>query len=76
MVITPTFLAFASGVPASDRWKRAGHRAAPNRLPVLWSIPDPGGPPAPALPIRGQNPWAGVVAMRLRRAALAPRSAV
>ena len=76
MAITPIILAFAGGVPASNRCDRAGHRAAPNRLPVLWSIPDSGGPPAPPLPIRGQNPWAGVVAMRLRRAALASRSAV
>jgi hypothetical protein len=75
MVITPTFLAFASGVPASDRWKRAGHRAAPNRLPVSCGTPTSGGPPAQALSMRGQNPWAGVVAMRLRRAALASRSA-
>ncbi len=76
MATTPVFLAFAGGAPASDRWNPAGHRAAPNRLPVPWSIPGSGGPPAPALPVRGQNPWAGVVAMRLRRAALASRSMV
>ena len=75
MATTPVFLAFAGGASASDPWSRTVHRAAPDRLPVLWSIPDSGGPPAPALPVRGQNPWAGVVAMRLRRAALASRSA-
>ena len=76
MATTPVFLAFAGGAPASDRWNRAGHRAAPNRLPVPWSIPGSGGPPAPALPVRGQDLWAGVVAMRLRRAALASRPMV
>ena len=74
MATTPVFLAFTGGAPASDPWGRTGQRAAPNRLPVPWPAPGSGGTPSPLPPIDERNPWAGVVAMRLRRAAMAAAS--
>ena len=72
MATTPAFLAFAGGAPAPHRWGRTtGHRAAPDRLSVPWRGPDPSGTPSPLRPIDERNPWAGVMAMRLRRAAMA-----
>ena len=71
MATTPVFLAFAGGAPAPHPWGRTGHRAAPERLSVQWRGPDPSGTPSPLRPIDERNLWAGVVAMRLRRAAVA-----
>ena len=71
MATTPVFLAFAGGASAPEPWGRTGPRAAPDRLPVPWRGPDPSGTPSPLRPIDERNPWAGVVAMRLRRAAMA-----
>ncbi len=72
MATTPAFLAFAGGASASDPWGRTtGHRAAPDWLSVPWRGPDPSGTPSPLPPTDERNPWAGVVAMRLRRAAMA-----
>jgi hypothetical protein len=71
MATTPVSLAFAGGASASHPWGRSGDRAAPDRLPVPWRGPDPSGTPSPLPPIDERNPWAGVVAMRLRRAAMA-----
>ena len=71
MATTPVFLAFAGGAPASDPWGRTDNGAAPDRLSVPWRAPDPSGTPSPLPPTDERNPWAGVVAMRLRRAAMA-----
>jgi hypothetical protein len=71
MATTPVFLAFAGGASASDPWGRTGRWAALDRLPVPWRPPGSGGTPSPLRPIDERNPWAGVVAMRLRRAATA-----
>ena len=71
MATTPVFLAFAGGASAPEPWGRTGRRAAPDRLPVPWRGPDPSGTPSPLPPMDERNPWAGVVAMRLRRAAMA-----
>ncbi len=71
MATTPVFLAFAGGASASDPWGRTGHRAAPDRPSVPWRPPASGGTPSPLRPIDERNPWAGVLAMRLRRAAMA-----
>jgi hypothetical protein len=71
MAITPASLAFAGGASAPDPWGRTDNRAAPDRLSVPWRRPDPSGTPSPLSPIDERNPWAGVVAMRLRRAAVA-----
>jgi hypothetical protein len=71
MATTPAFLAFAGGASASEPWGRTGHRAGPDRLSVPWRGPDPSGTPSPLPPMDERNPWAGVVAMRLRRAAMA-----
>jgi hypothetical protein len=71
MATTPVFLAFAGGAPASEPWGRIGQRAAPDRMSIPWHGPDPSGTPSPSPPIDERNPWAGVMAMRLRRAAMA-----
>ena len=71
MATTPAFLAFAGGAPAPEPWDLTGHRAAPDRLPIPRRGPDPSGTPCPLRPIDERSPWAGVVAMRLRRAAMA-----
>ena len=71
MATTPVFLAFAGGASASDPRSHSDHRAAPDRLPVPWRGPGPSGTPSPLRPIDERNPWAGVMAMRLRRAAMA-----
>ena len=71
MATTPAFLAFAGGASASDLWGRTDHRAAPDRLSVPWRAPDPSGTPSQLPPTEERNPWAGVVAMRLRCAAMA-----
>ena len=71
MATTPVFLAFAGGAPAPDRWSRSDQRAAPDRLSVPRPAPGSGGTPSPLRPIDERDPWAGVVAMRLRRAATA-----
>ena len=71
MATTPVFLAFAGGASASDPWSRSDQRAAPDRLSVPRRGPAPSGTPSPLRPIDERNPWAGVMAMRLRRAAVA-----
>ena len=71
MATTLAFLAFAGGVSASDHRGRTEHREALDQVLVPWRAPGSGGTPSPLSPIDGRNPWAGVVAMRLRRAAMA-----
>ena len=71
MATTPVILAFAGGASAPDLWGRTDNRTAPDRLSVPWRGPDPSGTPSPLPPTDERNPWAGVVAMRLRRAAMA-----
>ena len=71
MATTPVFLAFAGGASALHSWGRTDHRTAPDRLSVPWHAPGSGETPAAPQAIDGRNPWAGVMAMRLRRAAMA-----
>jgi hypothetical protein len=72
MATTPGFLAFAGGTSAPDPWSRTDRRAATNRLSVPWRASGSGGTPPSVRPIDESNPWAGVMAMRLHRAAMAP----
>ena len=71
MAITTAFLAFGGGASAPAPWVRTGHRAVPNRPLVPCRAPGSGGTPSPLPPVDERNPWAGVMAMRLRRAAMA-----
>ena len=71
MATTLASLAFAGGASASEPWGRTAHRAAPDRPPIPPPAPGSGETRSPLRPIDERSPWAGVVAMRLRRAAMA-----
>ena len=71
MAIPPVSLAFAGAASASHSCNRTDHRAVPDRPLVAWRAPGSGGTPSPLRRIDERNPWAGVMAMRLRRAAMA-----
>ena len=71
MATTPAVMAFADGASAPDPWRRSDHRVAPDRLSIPRRGPDLSRTPSPFPPIGERNPWTGVMAMRLRRAAMA-----
>ncbi len=66
MATTTIFLAFADGAAASNR----RNPAAPGQNTARWAGPGTGGTCPPPRPLDACGPWAGVVASRLRRAAL------
>ena len=66
MTTTPVFLVITGGTAASDRW----NPAVPGGNAVRWDESETGGSRPSPCPVDARSPWAGVVASRLRRAAL------